>query len=141
MMILREETNAYVDRMVMKREVIADRAIWMAKKRYIMNVWDSEKVRYAEPKLKMMGIEAVKSSTPQIVREKFKEIFKVIIEGTEADTQQFIRDFKTEFTQLPPEDVAFQKGVSEITKFSDRQTIYGKGHTDSRARPYFIITI
>ena len=124
---LANETNAYVDRMVMKREVIADRAIWMAKKRYIMNVWDSEKVRYAEPKLKMMGIEAVKSSTPQVVREKFKEIFKVIIAGTEADTQKFIRDFRDEFYSLPPEDVAFPRGVSQLTKFVDKKTIYGKG--------------
>jgi DNA polymerase elongation subunit (family B) len=124
---LANETNAYVDRMVMKREVIADRAIWMAKKRYIMNVWDSEKVRYAEPKIKMMGIEAVKSSTPQIVRAKFKDIFKVIIEGTEADTQAFIRNFKTEFCQMTPEEVAFPRGVSDISKFSDKTNIYGKG--------------
>ena len=56
--------NAYDQKMQMKRENIADRGIWTAKKRYILNVWDSEGVRYAQPKLKMMGIEAVKSSTP-----------------------------------------------------------------------------
>lgn len=124
---LAEETGAYENRMVMKREVIADRGIWMAKKRYILNVHDSEKVRYAEPKLKMMGIEAIKSSTPQIVRERMKECFKVIIEGTEDDTQAFVRKFKKEFKTLEPEAIAFPRGVSEITKWKDRANIYGKG--------------
>jgi DNA polymerase elongation subunit (family B) len=124
---LAEDTNAYVDRMVMKREVIADRGIWMAKKRYILNVHNSEGVQYAEPKLKMMGIEAVKSSTPQVVRDKFKKVFRVIIEGTESDTQKFIADFKQEFRSLSAEEVSFPRGVSDITKFSERHSIYGKG--------------
>lgn len=124
---LAKETNAYVDRMVMKREVIADRGIWMAKKRYILNVHNSEGVQYAEPKLKMMGIEAVKSSTPQVVRDKFKDVFRVIIEGTESDTQKFIADFKREFKSLSAEEISFPRGVSNISKFSDRHLIYGKG--------------
>ena len=124
---LAEETCAYENRMMMKREAIADRGIWMAKKRYILNVHDNEGVRYSQPKLKMMGIEAIKSSTPQIVRDKMKEIFRVIIEGTELDTQRFISDFKSEFSNLTPETIAFPRGVSDITKWSDRQNIYGKG--------------
>jgi DNA polymerase elongation subunit (family B) len=91
---LADVTGAYDQRMVMEREVIADRGIWMAKKRYILNVHNSEGVQFAEPKLKMMGIEAIKSSTPQVVRDRFKQIFRVIIEGTEGDTQSFIRNFK-----------------------------------------------
>jgi len=124
---LADETSAYENRMVMKREAIADRGIWMAKKRYILNVHDNEGVRYAQPKLKMMGIEAIKSSTPQVVRDKMKETFKVIIEGTESDTQRFIANFKAEFKNLEPEVIAFPRGVSEVTKWKDRQTIYGKG--------------
>ena len=122
-----DATGAYENRMEMGREVIADRGIWMAKKRYILNVHNNEGVQYAEPKLKMMGIEAVKSSTPQIVRDKFKKIFRVIVEGTESDTQQFIRDFKTEFKALPPEDISFPRGVSDIDKWSDRENVYKKG--------------
>ena len=122
-----EVTGAYENRMVMEREVIADRGIWMAKKRYILNVHNSEGVQYAEPKLKMMGIEAIKSSTPQVVRDKFKEIFRVIIEGTEVDTQKYISDFKTHFSSLPPESVSFPRGVSNLTKWSDRKTIFKKG--------------
>ena len=124
---LADDTSAYLNRMIMKREAIADRGIWMAKKRYILNVHNNEGVQYATPKLKMMGIEAIKSSTPQVVRDKFQEIFRVIIEGTESDTQRFIKNFRQEFRNLDPEDIAFPRGVSEITKWSDRSKIYGKG--------------
>jgi DNA polymerase elongation subunit (family B) len=120
-------TNAYDNRMEMGREVIASRGIWTAKKRYILNVHNNEGVQYATPKLKMMGIEAIKSSTPQVVREKFKEIFRVIVEGTESDTQQFIRDFKSQFRNLPPEEFSFPRGVSEVDKWSDRKSVYKKG--------------
>ena len=118
--------GAYVNRMEMGREVIADRGIWMAKKRYILNVHNNEGVQYTEPKLKMMGIEAIKSSTPQVVRDKFKEIFRVIVEGTETDTQGYIRDFRSHFKTLPPEDVSFPRGVSNLDKWIDREHVFKK---------------
>jgi len=124
---LADATNAYENRMVMKREVIADRGIWMAKKRYILNVHDSEGVRFAEPQLKMMGIEAIKSSTPEVIRKKMREIFRVIIESTESDTQRFISDFKSQFKLLTPEQIAFPRGITNIDKFADRDNIYSKG--------------
>jgi DNA polymerase elongation subunit (family B) len=120
-------TCAYTNRMEMGREVIADRGIWMAKKRYILNVHNNEGVQYKTPKLKMMGIEAIKSSTPQIVRDKFQEIFRVIVEKSEDDTQQFIREFRTDFRKLPAEDISFPRGVSDVAKWTDRHTTYKKG--------------
>jgi DNA polymerase elongation subunit (family B) len=123
---LATEKNAYVNRMVMEREVIADRGIWTAKKRYILNVHNSEGVQYKEPKLKIMGIEAIKSSTPEVCRDKFKEIFKMIVTDTEENTQNFIKAFKTEFKGLPPENVSFPRGVTKLSEFSDRKTIYKK---------------
>ena len=124
---LADYTNAYVNRMEMGREVIADRGIWVAKKRYILNVHNSEGVQYAEPKLKMMGIEAIKSSTPQVVRQKMKELFNVIIKGDESNTQQFINRFRNEFQLLPAEDISFPRGVSQVDKWKDRDSIYKKG--------------
>jgi len=125
--VLSEETNSYENRMMMKREAIADRGIWTAKKRYILQVHDNEGVRYDKPKLKIMGIEAVKSSTPQVVRDKFKEIFSVILNSTELETQRYIKEFKSDFKKLDPEDVAFPRGAKDITKWSDRKLIYSKG--------------
>jgi len=119
--------NAYDNRMVMAREAIADRGIWTAKKRYILNVHNNEGVQYAAPKLKIMGIEAIKSSTPEVVRDKFKKIFQVIISGDEQATQKFISDFRDEFKSLPPEKVSFPRGTSDLSKWSDKKLVYGKG--------------
>ena len=92
--------------MVMARENIADRGIWTAKKRYILNVWDSEGERYEEPKLKMMGIEAVKSSTPAPCRTMIKNALKIMMNGTEDEVIDFIEKSRKEFKQLPPEDIS-----------------------------------
>lgn len=119
--------NAYENKMVMAREAIADAGIWTAKKRYILNVHNNEGVQYAEPKLKIMGIEAVKSSTPQVCRKALKELFKVIINGSEKDTQKAIQQFKEYFKSLPPEEVSFPRGVSKVDDWSDRKLIYKKG--------------
>ncbi len=118
--------NAYKNRMVMAREAISDIGIWTAKKRYILNVHNNEGVQYAEPKLKIMGIEAIKSSTPEVVRNKFKEAFKLIISGTESEAQRFIAEFKGQFKNLQPEDVAFPRRVTNITDWHDRKTIFKK---------------
>ena len=119
--------NAYEQKMVMKRENIANKGIWTAKKRYILNVWDSEGVRYKEPKLKMMGIEAVKSSTPAPCRVAIKEALNVIMTGSESDTQDYIKNFREKFEKMPPEDVAFPRGCNNIQKNTSSVTIYGKG--------------
>ena len=115
------------NRMVMKREAIGDRAIWTAKKRYILNVHDNEGVRYKEPKLKIMGIEAIKSSTPAMCRDALKELFKVIMKGDERQTQIAIEQFKTYFCTLPAHEVAFPRGVSKVSDYSAKETIYRKG--------------
>jgi len=125
--IYAKRTNAYSDRMVMKREAIADRGIWTAKKRYILNVHNNEGVQYAEPKIKMMGIEAIKSSTPQVCRIAMKEIFKVIMGGSEEKTQEAIALFKEHFKTLSPDLIAFPRGISDATKWMDKDVIYQKG--------------
>lgn len=122
-----EITRGYNSRMVMKREVIADRGIWTAKKRYILNVHNSEGVQYAQPKMKIMGIEAIKSSTPSVCRVALKEMFKIIISTDEETTQKEIARFKEEFAKLEPKAVACPRGVSNITHYRDSEKIYSKG--------------
>ena len=119
--------NAYDQKMFMKRENIADRGIWTAKKRYILNVWDSEGVRYDEPKLKMMGIEAVKSSTPAPCRTMIKDALKLMMNGTEDDVIDFIDTSRKQFKKLPPEDIAFPRSASDVEKYKAHATIYAKG--------------
>jgi len=119
--------NAYDQKMQMKRENIADRGIWTAKKRYILNVWDSEGVRYSEPKLKIMGIEAVKSSTPAPCRKMIKDALKLMMNGTEDEVINFIEDSRKKFNKMRPEDIAFPRSVSDVKKHKSHSTIYGKG--------------
>lgn len=124
---LSDSMNVHKRRITMKREAIADRAIWTAKKRYILNVRDNEGVRYAKPKLKIMGIEAIKSSTPGTCREAFEELFKVLINGTEDETQAFIRNYRAKFETLQAHEKAFPRGVSSVKEYQDKDTIYKKG--------------
>ena len=123
---LAEYVKAYDQRMEMSREVIADKGIWTAKKRYILNVHDSEGVRYAEPQLKIMGIEAVKSSTPGPCREKIKEVLKVIVNQDDKAVNTFIQDFRKEFLSLPVEAVAFPRSVNGLRKWGDSNSIFKK---------------
>jgi DNA polymerase elongation subunit (family B) len=124
---LAEYVNAYEQKMQMKRENIAERGIWTAKKRYILNVWDSEGVRYEEPKLKMMGIEAVKSSTPAPCRQMIKDGLKLMMSGTEDEVIDFISKCRENFKKLPPEQIAFPRTVSDIRKYQSHSDIYSKG--------------
>ena len=119
--------SAYDQKMQMKRENIADRGIWTAKKRYILNVWNSEGVAYTEPKLKMMGIEAVKSSTPAPCRKMIKDALKLMMTGTEEDVIEFIDKSRAEFKTLPPEQISFPRSVSDVQKYKSHSDIYTKG--------------
>ena len=124
---LSQVTNAYEQKMQMAREVIADKGIWTAKKRYILNVHDSEGVRYKEPKLKIMGIEAVKSSTPQVCRDKIKEALKIIMNEDSKVLNTFIQDFRSDFMKLEPENIAYPRSVNGLEKFSSSNGMFAKG--------------
>jgi len=124
---LADYVNAYEQKMQMKRETIADRGIWTAKKRYILNAWDIEGVRFTEPKLKIMGIEAVKSSTPAPCRKMIKDALKLMMSGTESDVVNFIQKCRVEFKKLPPEEVSFPRSVSDVVKHQCSSNIYDKG--------------
>jgi DNA polymerase elongation subunit (family B) len=124
---LGEYMNVYAQKMQMKRECIADRGIWTAKKRYILNVWDNEGVRYSEPKLKIMGIEAVKSSTPSSCREMIKDALKLIMTKSEDEVIKFIDNCRNKFKTLTPEEISFPRTASDVQKYSSPSSIYRKG--------------
>lgn len=123
---LAEYMNAFAQKMQMKREVLADKGIWTAKKRYILNVHNSEGVQYAKPKIKVMGLEMVKSSTPAVIRSKLRDSIEVILKGDEKVLQEYIIDFRKEFNNLPIEDIAFPRGVNGMKQYAG-SPIYTKG--------------
>jgi len=110
-------SNAYEQKMYMKREAISSKGIWTGKKHYILNVYDNEGVRYTEPKLKVTGIEAVRSSTPSSCREKIKDALNIIMNGTEDELKEFVADFEKEFHELPYEKVAFPRSLNGMEKY------------------------
>ncbi len=124
---LAKSMNAYDQKMFMAREAIADKGIWTAKKRYILNVHDMEGVRFKEPQLKIMGIEAVKSSTPAPCREKIKEALKIMMSGDEKMLNNFIQEFRDEFMKLPPEDIAYPRSCNGVQKFRGESQLFRKG--------------
>ena len=124
---LAEYVHAYAQKMDMAREVIADRGIWTAKKRYILNVHDSEGVRYTTPQLKIMGIEAVKSSTPAPCREKIKEALQIIINEDEKVLNEFVQEFRKEFMSLEVEEIAYPRSCNNLKKYRNSSTVFIKG--------------
>ena len=124
---LAKYVNAYDQKMIMKREVIANKGIWTAKKRYILNVFNEDGINLKEPKLKIMGIEAVKSSTPAPCRVKIKEALNVIMNKDEPALIDFIENFRTHFKKLPPEDIAYPRSCNNLKKYSSTKDIYLKG--------------
>ena len=121
---LAEYTNAFAKKLVFKREAIADRAIWIAKKRYAMNVYDNEGVRYQTPDLKVMGLEIVRSSTPACVQDSLKEAVRLCLTSDEATLQEYIEKTRKEFVNLPAEDIAFPRGCNNLHKYTDQANIY-----------------
>jgi DNA polymerase elongation subunit (family B) len=124
---LADYMHAYSQKMFMKRETIANKGIWKARKMYILNALDIEDVRYTEPQLKVMGIEAVRSSTPKACRASIKKALRIIMNEDEVTVQAFIAEFKGQFMKLPFEEVAFPRGMKGMDKYRDRHSVYMKG--------------
>jgi DNA polymerase elongation subunit (family B) len=123
---LAEYMNAYSQKMQMKREVLADKGIWTAKKRYVLNVHNSEGVQYAKPKIKVMGLEMVKSSTPAVIRDKLRDSLNVILRGNQSELHSYIIDFREQFNKMPVEEIAFPRGVNGMRQYAG-SPIYTKG--------------
>jgi len=124
---LSEYVHAFAQKMQMKREGLSDKGVWTAKKRYILNVYNNEGVQYAEPHMKVMGLEMIKSSTPSAIREKMKDSIKLMMTGTEQQVQDFIANFRKEFKTLPAEEISFPRGLNGLNTYSDPVMLFKKG--------------
>jgi len=125
---LAEYMNAYQQKMQMKRETIANKGIWRGKKMYILNAWNVEGVQYSEPKLKLQGIEAVRSSTPHACRENIKKALGIIMNEDETALIKFVEEFRDKFMTLPFEEVSFPRGIKHMKKYTQTKgLLYDKG--------------
>jgi len=113
-----EYMNHYDFQIVMKRECIADKGLFLnKKKRYALNVIDNEGVRYAEPELKIMGLEVIKSSTPAGIKPYLENIIKIILNNDKSKLIEYMDEVRTKFYNMPPEDICIPKSVSYIDKY------------------------
>ena len=119
--------SVYEQKFNMKREIIADKGIWRGAKNYILNVLDEEGIRSNGQKLKIMGIEAVKSSTPAVCRKAIKDIFGIIMKGTCDDAKEYVKNFKSEYSSFPFEKIAFPRGVKVYEEYLSENGLYRKG--------------
>lgn len=124
---LSKSVGAKRNRIEMNRESLADKAIWTAKKHYILNLRDDDGFRLETPKLKIKGIECVRSSTPLVVRDAIKEALFKIMNGTQDDLKNYVNKFRDEFTQMPFEKIAFPRSVAGLKKYASDTAIYSKG--------------
>jgi len=124
---LADYLNAFENRLSMGREVIADKGLWRGKKNYILQMYDKEGIRYTTPKMKIMGLETAKSSTPNIVRGSLEKAIKILLNGTEEDLQEFVKKFKNEFFSSSVQDIAFPRGVSDMDKWISSNGTMVKG--------------
>lgn len=118
--------NAMEQTLEMKREVIADRALWTAKKRYCLQVWDAEGVRYKTPKIKITGLETQRSSTPKVCREGLKEAIRIIMNEDQQALHKFVADFREKFMSAPLIDISFPRGINGMNEYADANTIFSK---------------
>jgi hypothetical protein len=118
--------NAYDQKMKMKRENIADKGIWTAKKRYMLNVWDSEGVRYETPKMKIMGLETARSSTPSYFRDKLFKAFQIILTKDNDTLINFINQVKTDTKKQDIVDISFPRSLNNLHKYKGSSTLYAE---------------
>ena len=139
--ILAENVNAFDQKMIMKREVIADAAVWTAKKHYVLNVYDDEGVRYKKPRLKVMGIESVRSSTPATCRQAINSLLRVMLNENEDAFINFVEDFKSKFYKMSFEDIAFPRGINSdygLTKYEDPRDPMGPYRIAKKGTPIHV---
>ena len=120
-------TNAFENKIFFKREIIADKGIFVAKKRYALNVFDDEGLRLTKPKLKVMGLEIVRSSTPGPIRESLREAVRLILTSSQEELHSFIEETREGFNNMTAEEIAFPRGCNNMAKYHSQADIYSKG--------------
>lgn len=125
--ILAETMGAHENAMSMKREAISSKAIWKAKKMYVLNVIDNEGIRYKVPELKIMGIEAIRSSIPEVCRQAMKDCLKIIMNEDNDALIAYIEKFRNNYETMSFADIASPRGVKGISKYKGGAEIYIKG--------------
>jgi DNA polymerase elongation subunit (family B) len=121
------------------RETVADRGLFITKKRYAVNAIDIENKRLdVEGKIgktKATGLDLKRSDTPKIIQEFLLEILNKLLAGAGKDEiVERIREFKYEFKERPGWEKGSPKRVNNLTKYGAEEARLGKANMPGHVR-------
>jgi len=121
------------------REMVADRSLFITKKRYAVNIIDLEGNRLDVGgkigKTKATGLDLKRSDTPKVIQEFLLEILNKILSGTQRDDViEHIRKFKYEFRQRPGWEKGSPKRVNNLTKYGAAEAAQGRANMPGHVR-------
>lgn len=126
--------NAFSPCIYMKREAIGS-GVFVQKKRYTMYVYDNEGVRYPKPKLKIIGLEAVRSSTPKYFREKLKTVYELMYTADQPAIHKAVENIRLEFLKLPIMEIGKPSGVNGLGEYDNNSKELGNFAKGTPAGP------
>lgn len=99
-----------------KREIIADRFILLKKKKYLCRLRANEATVFPDdaPKIKAMGVELIKSSTPKFSIEHMNEALPILFDGSQKDLREWFEKCKNEFKKAPISDIVANMTVNRV---------------------------
>lgn len=109
----------------MVRDVITSNFLIKGKKRYIANVTDCEGLRYPEPRLKYVGIEVVRSSTPKFFKNRLIESCKLIMTSDNEALMAYVDSIRQDMLSELISDISIGTGVSDVHKYANSDLVCG----------------
>jgi DNA polymerase elongation subunit (family B) len=121
------------------REMVADRSLFITKKRYAVNIIDLEGKRLDVGgkigKTKATGLDLKRSDTPKVIQEFLLEILNKILSGAQRDDViEHIRKFKYEFMERPGWEKGSPKRVNNLTKYGAAEAAQGRANMPGHVR-------
>jgi DNA polymerase elongation subunit (family B) len=121
------------------RETVADRGLFITKKRYAVNAIDIENKRYDVDgkigKTKATGLDLKRSDTPKVIQEFLLEVLNKLLAGAQRDELiEHIRAFKYEFAERPGWEKGSPKRVNNLTKYGREEDRLGKANMPGHVR-------
>ena len=121
------------------RELIAEKGLFIKKKRYAVLIFDLEGKRLdvdGKPgKVKAMGLDLKRSDTPKFVQDFLSRILLEVLTGTDKEAiYEQVREFKMQFKELPAWEKGTPKRVNNLTKYTANEAEQGKANMPGHVR-------
>ena len=121
------------------RESIADRGLFITKKRYAINIFDLEGKRLdvegKQGKIKAMGLDLKRSDTPVVIQKFLMTLLTRVLAGAgREEIIEMIKSFKYDFKERPAWEKGSPKRVNNLTKYSAEEKKLGRANMPGHVR-------